>query len=82
MTNKRMHQLERKVRINFTNFNQIIYPKDIGIKFLEQITSLMIKSIWYEYYRGNIAFSEAHFMAHCTRIYYWRYKTLINKNFE
>lgn len=27
MTNKRKHQLERKVRINFINFNQIIYPK-------------------------------------------------------
>lgn len=34
MTNKRKHQLERKVRINFRNFNQIIYPKYL----LEQIT--------------------------------------------
>ena len=82
MTNKRKHHLERMVRINFINFNQIIYPKYIGIKFLEQITSLTIKSIWYEYYRGNIAISEAYFMTHCTRIYYWHYKTLINKNFD
>ena len=82
MTNKRMHQLERRVRINFSNFNQIIYPKDVGIKFLEQITTLTIKSVWYEYYRGNISISEAYFMAHCARIYYWHYKTLIDKNFE
>ena len=81
MTNKRKHQLERKVRINFINFNQIIYPKDIGIKFLEQIIRLMIKGIWYEYYRGNISISEAYFMEHCTRIYYWHYKKLINKYF-
>ena len=82
MTNKRMHQLERKVRINFSNFNQIICPKYIEIKFLEQITTLTIKSVWYEYYRGDISNSEAYFMTHCTRIYYWYYKTLINKNFE
>ena len=82
MTNKRKHHLERMVRKNFINFNQIIYPKDIGIKFLEQITSLTIKSIWYEYYRANIAISEAYFMTHCVRIYYYHYKTLINKNFE
>lgn len=81
MTNKRKHNLERMVRINFINFNQKIYPKRIGIKFLEQITILTIKSIWYEYYRGNIAFSEAHFMTHCTRIYYSHYITLIKENF-
>ena len=82
MTNKRMHQLERMVRINYINFNQIIYPKYVGIKFLERITSLTIKSIWYEYYRGNITFSEARFMTHCNTIYYWHYKALIDKNFE
>lgn len=77
-----MHQLERMVRINFINFNQIIYPKDVGIKFLEQITSLMTKSIRYEYYRGNITFSEAYFMNHCNHIYYSYYKILIDKNFS
>ena len=81
MTNKRIHQLERMVRINFINFNQIIYPKYVGIKFLEQIASLTNESIWYEYYRGNITISEAYFMTHCTRIYYCHYKTLINNNF-
>lgn len=82
MTNKRMHQLERMVRINFINFNQIIYPKDVGIKFLEQITSLMHKSIRYEYYIGNITFSEGYFMNLCNRIYYSYYKILIDKNFS
>ena len=82
MSNKRIHQLERMVRINFINFNQIIYPKDVGFKFLEQITSLTIKSIRYDYYRGNITTSEMYFMSHCTRIYYWHYKALIDKNFE
>ena len=82
MTNKRIHHLERMVRINFINFNQIICPKDVGIKFLEQITALTIKSVSYQYYRGSISISEAYFMTHCTRIYYWHYKTLINKNFE
>lgn len=82
MTNKRIHQLERMVRINYINFNQIIYSKDVGIKFLERITSLTIKSIWYEYYRNNISFGEALFMTHCNRIYYWHYKGLIDKNFE
>ena len=82
MTNKRKYHLERMVRINFINFNQIIYQKDVAIKFLEQITNLTFKSVWYEYYWGNISISEADFMTHCTRIYYRYYKGLIDKNFE
>ena len=82
MTNKRKHQLERKVRINFTSFNQIIYPEEyIGIKFLEQITKLMFDSTWYLYYRGNMTRSETYFMLSCISRYYWYYKKLINKNF-
>ena len=81
MTNKRMHQLERKVRINFSNFNQIIYPKYVGIKFLAQITKLMFDSIWYFHYRGNTTLSETRFMLECVRKYYEYYKKLIDKNF-
>ena len=81
MTNKIMHQLERKVRVNFRNFNQIIYPKEVGISFLEQITILMFDSIGFLYYRSNITLSEARFMRSCVSRYYWYYKRLINKNF-
>nr|DAW44292.1 MAG TPA: hypothetical protein [Caudoviricetes sp.] len=45
MTNKRKHQLERNVRINFSNFNQIIYPVDVEIDLLEQITRLMLDRV-------------------------------------
>ena len=82
MTNTRMHQLERKVRINFSNFNQIIYPKYTGIKFLSQITKLMFDSIWYLHYRGNITLSETRFMLECVRKYYEYCKKQINKYFE
>ena len=37
MTNKRKHQLERIVRVNFRHFNHIIYSKGFGIELLEQI---------------------------------------------
>lgn len=82
MTNKRMHQLERKVRINFSNFNQIVYPLYIEIKFLEQITKLVFDSIWFLHYRGNITINEARFMRQCARRYYRYYKTLIDKNYD
>lgn len=82
MTNKRMHQLERKVRINFSNFNQIIYPLYVEILFLDQIKTLMFDSIWLLHYRGNITINEARFMRQCVRRYYWHYKKLIDKNFE
>ena len=81
MTNKRIHQLERMVRINFINFNQIIYPKYVGIKFLVQITKLMFDRIWYLYYRGNMTLSEARFMIQCVNRYYEYYKKLIDRNF-
>lgn len=42
MTNKRMHKLERKVRVNFQGFNRIICPKDVEIKCLDQITKLFL----------------------------------------
>lgn len=82
MTNKTMHQLERNVRVNFRNFNQIIYPKEVGIRFLEQITRLMFDSIGFLHYRSNITLNEARFMRSCVSRYYWYYKRLINKNFE
>ena len=81
MTNKRKHQLERKVRINFTNFNQIIYPVNVRIEFLEIIRRLMFESIRFEHYRGNITINELHFMARCLIRYYWYYRKLIDKNF-
>ena len=82
MTNKRIHQLERMVRINFKNFNQIVYPIYVEIKFLEQITKLMFDSIWFLHYRGNITINEARFMRYCVRRYYSYYKTMLDKNFE
>ena len=82
MTNKRKHQLERKVRVNFKNFNQIIYPQNVGIEFLEQIRRLMIETIRFEHYRGNISISELHFMIRCAIRYYWHYRIVIDKNFE
>ena len=82
MTNKRMHQLERKVRIIFSDFNQIIYPKYVGFELLKKITALMIDCIWFGYYEGNTTYSETHFMLRCVRIYHSYYKALIYKNFD
>lgn len=81
-TNKRKHQLERKVRINFRNFNQIIYPKDVGVDFLEQIARLMLDRIQLLLYTRRLNIIEARFMAQCVRTYYWYYILEIDKNFS
>lgn len=73
MTNKRKHQLERKVRINFSNFNQIIYPIDIGVVLLEQITLLLLDRIQLLRYEGRLTFTEARFMSYCVRTYFYYY---------
>lgn len=73
MTNKRKHQLERKVRINFSNFNQIIYPIDIGVALLEQITLLLLDRIQLLRYEGRSTFTEARFMSYCVRTYFYYY---------
>lgn len=70
MTNKRKHQLERKVRINFSNFNQIIYPIDIGIDLLEKITILLLDRIRLLRYDGRLTLAEARFMSICVRTYF------------
>ena len=82
MTNKRLHQLERKVRVNFRLFNKIIYPKDFAIELLEQITSLTIDSIWYYHSRCNTTLYETYFMLRCIRKYSRYYEAQINKNFN
>lgn len=83
MTNKRKHQLEREVRINFSNFNQIIYPIDVGICLLEQITRLMLSRIQLLGYSGRLTLTEARFMSKCVRTYYYYYyKNIVNKIFD
>lgn len=82
MTNKRLHQLERRVRVNFRVVNKIIYPKDFGIEILEQITSLTIDSIWYYHYRGNTTLYEGYFMILRVRKYCRYYEAQINKYFD
>lgn len=77
MTNKRKHQLERKVRINFRNFNQIIYPNYVEFDLLEQITRLMLDRIKLLRYTGRLNLIEARFMAQCVRTYYLYYKKQI-----
>lgn len=77
MTNKRKHQLERKVRIDFSIFNQIIYPIDVGFDLLEQITRLMLDRIMLLRYTGRLTLTEARFMSQCVRTYYHYYKTLL-----
>nr|DAQ55576.1 MAG TPA: hypothetical protein [Caudoviricetes sp.] len=34
MTNKRKHQLERMVRVEYQHFNHIIYPKRLRYRFI------------------------------------------------
>ena len=79
MTNKRKHQLERKVRINFRNFKQISYSKDIGNDSLERITRLMLDRIQLLRYTGRLTLIEARFMSQCVRTYYYYYKNQIIK---
>ena len=80
MTNKRKHQLERKVRLNFSDFNQISYSKDIENDLLERITRLMLDRIQLLRYAGRLTPIEARFMSQCVRTYYYYYKNQIIKN--
>lgn len=73
MTNKRKHQLEREVRINFSNFNQIIYPVNTGIDLLEKITILLLDRIRLLRYDGRLTLTEARFMSYCARTYFYYY---------
>lgn len=82
MTNKRKHQLERIVRVNFRCFNYIIYPKGFGIELLEQITKLMFDRVKLFNYTGKITLREARFMRWCISAYYGYYSIQIHKYFD
>lgn len=77
MTNKRKHQLERMVRIEyiFSNINNIQ-------RLLAQITSLMLDRISLLKYCGMVNFEEARFMRWCARAYYAYYMNYISKYFD
>ena len=78
MSNKRKHQLERMVRKEFCQFNNIIYPYNLGYKFLEQITRLMHDRIAYLRYARKINYSEGLFMTHCVSAYFvYCYKNML-----
>ena len=82
MTNKRKHQLERKVRMDFNNFNKIIYPKELGIALLEQITRLILDRIKLLKYTGRLTVIEAYFTSECVRTYYWHYIKLMDNFYD
>lgn len=81
MTNKRKHQLERKVRIEYKQFEEIFTDKKYTCRLLEQITSLMLDRIALLKYRGKINVKEARFMNCCARTYYAYYIDYVFENY-
>lgn len=82
MTNKRKHQLERMVRVEYRHFNHIIYPKEFGINLLEQITRLMFNRIQVLKFEGIINHREACFMRWCVSTYYGYYTKIVCSYFD
>ena len=82
MTNKRKHQLERMVRVEYRHFNHIIYPKGFGLDLLEQITRLMFNRIQVLKFVGIINYREARFMRWRVSTYYGYCTKQVLKYFE
>lgn len=69
MSNKRKHQLERMIRVEYRHFNRILYPKGFGIDLLEQITRLMFNRVQILKFKGIINYREKTFYGQmCLRI--------------
>ena len=82
MTNKRKHELERRVRIEYKQFDYIFSNENNLQKLIGQITSLMLDRISLLKYRGMVNFEEARFMRWCARAYYAYYMNYISKYFD
>lgn len=82
MTNKRKHQLERRVRIEYKQFEYIFSNKNNLQRLLAQITSLMLDRISLLKYHGMVNLEEARFMCWCARTYYAYYMDYIYLIFE
>lgn len=79
MTNKRKHQLERRVRIEYKQFEYIFTTKKDMYRLLAQITSLMLDRIALLKYLGMINVKEARFMSWCARTYYDYYMDYVSE---
>ena len=82
MTNKRKHQLERMVRLEYKQFEYIFLNNNNLQRLLAQITSLMLDRISLLNYRGKVNLKEARFMRWCARSYYGYYMNYISKYFD
>lgn len=82
MSNKRKHQLERRVRIEYKQFDYIFSNENNLQKLIGQITSLMLDRISLLKYYGIVSQKEACFMAWCARTYYAYYMKYISEFFE
>ena len=82
MTNKRKHQLERRVRIEYKQFDYIFSNVNNLHRLIAQITSLMLDRISLLKYYGIVTQKEACFMTWCARTYYVYYMNYISKYFE
>ena len=79
MTNKRKHQLERRVRLEFKPFNDAV-NNNTYIIILCRFSDLMEYKISYLYKVGIIDFIEADFMRECLMNYLYYYKNYIKHN--
>ena len=79
MTNKRKHQLERKVRLEFKPFNDAVNNYTY-IMLLYRIADLMDYKVSYLYKVGMIDIIEADFMRKCSMNYLFYYKNYIKHN--
>ena len=73
MTNKRKHNLERKVRLEFIQFETKWCKYIDAYRLLVQITQLMLIKVKWLKMGGRITVSEARFMSYCVRTYFYYY---------
>ena len=79
MTNKRKHQLERRVRLEFKPFNDAVNNYTY-IMILCRFADLMEYKVSYLYKVGIIDLIEADFMRECLMNYLFYYKNYIKHN--
>lgn len=79
MTNKRKHQLERIVRVQYSQFETMLIGKINSFRILSQIRYLFSYVIEYLYNIYDISHDEKLFMLKCSTAYQEYYKKLMIK---
>ena len=77
MTNKRKHKLERIIRREYSQFENMLIGKNNSMRIITQLFNLIKYKIEFLYFTKRIDYEEKIFMKKCNLLYMYYYHNMV-----